>query len=79
MPVIRKIVKILAPRTSLAPPDNLDAGDPLLEGVRGLIEQGLDPEIALEASLRKWIERASPGSGDLAEAGIRSERGRDFA
>jgi tetrapyrrole methylase family protein / MazG family protein len=78
MPVIRKIVEILAPRTSLAPPEDPNAGDDLLAAVRGLIERGLDPELALEASLRKSLD---PGIGnpDVAVAGIGTHRGRASA
>jgi tetrapyrrole methylase family protein / MazG family protein len=79
MPATRKIIEILAPRTSLAPPKNSDAGNELLEAVRGLIEQGVDPELALEASLRESLD---PGTGDLVDsevAGIGPERGRASA
>jgi hypothetical protein len=79
MPVTRKAIDILAPRTSLARPENADPGNELLEAVRRLIERGFDPESALEASLRSWINQGSGVPGDSPIAGIETERGRDFA
>lgn len=79
MPVTRKIIEILAPRMSLAAPTDPGAGDGLLEGVRALIERGLDPEFALEASLRRWIEQGNGASGGSGPAGIETERGRETA
>src|SRR5687768_4028530 len=79
MPVTRKIAEILAPRSILAPPENPAAGNELLEAVRGLIERGFDPELALEASLRESIDRGDSASGDSAVAGIGTERGRESA
>jgi tetrapyrrole methylase family protein/MazG family protein len=79
MPVTRKIVEILAPRSILAPPENPAAGNELLEAVRGLIGRGLDPELALEVSLRESIDRGTSASDDSAVAGIGTERGREFA
>jgi tetrapyrrole methylase family protein/MazG family protein len=72
MPVTRKIVEILAPRTNLARPDSPDAGDELLAAVRVLIERGLDPEVALEAALRKTIDQEIEVSSGSA-AGIGTE------
>jgi hypothetical protein len=79
MPVTRKVVEVLAPRSNLAPPADPTAGKELLEAVRRLIEQGLDPERALEASLRKSLNCDMSAAGDSAEAGIGTERGRKFA
>jgi tetrapyrrole methylase family protein/MazG family protein len=79
MPVTRKIVEILAPRTGLAPPDNPEAGNELLEAVRGLIEQGLDPELALEASLRESLDQRIGDPDDSGVPGIGPERGRASA
>ena len=76
MPATRKAVEILAPRTSLTPPENPDAGNHLLEAVRGLIDQGVDPEIALEASLRRLIHQRNDVPSGSAAAGIGTERGR---
>jgi tetrapyrrole methylase family protein/MazG family protein len=79
MPVTRKIIEILAPRSILAPPENPNSGNQLLEAVRALIERGLDPELALEASLRESIDRGNSASENSAVAGIGTERGREFA
>jgi tetrapyrrole methylase family protein / MazG family protein len=79
MPATRKIIEILAPRTGLVSPQDPDAGNELLEAIRGLIEQGLDPEIALEASLRRSMEQGISASGGSAEAGVGTEPGREFA
>jgi tetrapyrrole methylase family protein / MazG family protein len=57
MPITRKIVEILAPRTTLVSAENPDEGNELLHAVRALIERGLDPDIALEAALRKSIDQ----------------------
>ena len=56
MPTTRKIVEILAPRSTFAAPQDSGAGDDLLAAVRALIEIGIDPDLALEASLRKSID-----------------------
>ena len=79
MPITRKIVEILAPRTSLASPDDPDAGNELLDAVRVLIERGLDPDVALEASLRKLIDQQIGGSAGSAVAGIEGMQGRESA
>jgi MazG family protein len=52
MPATRKAVELLAPRRVLAQPDRPDAGDELLQSTRALIDRGIDPERALERSLR---------------------------
>lgn len=79
MPAIRKIAEILAPRTSLARPDDLDAGNELLDAVRGLINRGLDPDFALEASLRKSIDQGIGVSVGSAAVGSKIPQGRDSA
>jgi tetrapyrrole methylase family protein / MazG family protein len=79
MPVIRKIAEILAPRTSLARPEDLDAGNELLDAVRSLIDRRLDPDFALEASLRKSIDPGIGVSVGLAVAGSETVQGRDSA
>jgi tetrapyrrole methylase family protein/MazG family protein len=79
MPVIRKIAEILAPRTSLARPEDLNAGNELLDAVRGLIDRGLDPDFALEASLRKSIDQGIGVSVGSAVAGSKIPQGRDSA
>jgi tetrapyrrole methylase family protein/MazG family protein len=79
MPITRKIVEILAPRTSLASPADTDVGNDLLEAVRDLIERGLDPDTALEASFRKSIDQPTCVPGGSAVAGIESVQGRESA
>ena len=77
MPATRKAVEIRAAH-ELDAPENPDAGNHLLEAVRGLIDQGVDPEIALEASLRRLIHQRNDvwwfGGGRN-----RTERGRESA
>jgi len=79
MPLIRKIVEILAPRTSLASPEDPDAGNDLLDAVRVLIERGLDPDVALEASLRTLIDQRIGVSDGSTVAGIEGMQGRESA
>jgi tetrapyrrole methylase family protein / MazG family protein len=79
MPTTRKIVEILAPRTSLAAPQDSAAGDDLLAAVRALIEIGIDPDLALEASLRNSIDRGISVAGGSPVAGIATDRGRESA
>jgi tetrapyrrole methylase family protein/MazG family protein len=79
MPVTRKTVEVLAPRSILAAPEDPSAGDELLDAVRRLIELGFDPELALEASLRESIDRGDSASEASAAAGIGTERGSEFA
>jgi tetrapyrrole methylase family protein/MazG family protein len=79
MPVTRKIVEIFAPRQRLAPPQDPDAGDELLDAVRHLIERGLDPDVALEASLRKSFEQRSGASSGSAVSKVEAGQGRESA
>jgi tetrapyrrole methylase family protein/MazG family protein len=79
MPITRKTVEILAPRTSLATPQESDIGDELLAAIRALIERGIDPELALEGSLRKSLDKRSGGEDASPTAGIDTERGRESA
>jgi len=79
MPVIRKVVEVMAPRTSLTPPEDQDVGNELLGAVRSLIGRRVDPDLALEVSLRNWIDYSNGVSGDSAVAEIESERGRETA
>lgn len=53
MPATRKVIEILAPRATLGPASDDRLGDPLLDAITALIAQGIDPEQALEASLRR--------------------------
>jgi hypothetical protein len=74
MPVTRKAVEILAPRTSLTAPQDPDAGHELLVAVGTLINRGIDPDLALEASLRNLIN-SRVGVPDENE----TEQGRETA
>jgi uncharacterized protein YabN with tetrapyrrole methylase and pyrophosphatase domain len=79
MPITRKAAEIFAPRTSLASTDDPDAGDELLNAVRVLIERGLDPDVALEVSLRKLIDQRIGVSDGSVLAGIEDRQGRESA
>jgi tetrapyrrole methylase family protein/MazG family protein len=79
MPVTRKAIEILAPRTSLAAAQHPDAGNDLLAAIAALIERGLDPELALEASLRHSIDNGVDIEGVSSDAGIQREQGRESA
>jgi hypothetical protein len=79
MPATLKVVEILAPRTSLAAPEDPGAGNELLEAISSLIARGLDPELALEASLRASVDQGADAVGVSPIAGIESERGRESA
>jgi len=79
MPVTRKAVEVLAPRTVLAAPQHPDDGNQLLAAVGELIERGLDPELALEASLRHSIDTGVDIERVASDAGIKTERGRESA
>jgi tetrapyrrole methylase family protein/MazG family protein len=79
MPPIRKAVEILAPRNTLAAPPDPGAGDELLIAVRALIENGFDPDLALEASLRNSIASGISTAGASPDGGIETNRGRESA
>jgi tetrapyrrole methylase family protein/MazG family protein len=79
MPITRKIIEIVAPRAELTPPRELDAGDALLAEVQALIARGLDPELALEASVRTWIDRGMDGRDRSAAVGPEADGGRESA
>lgn len=79
MPTTRKVVEVLAPRETLAAPEGPEAGNELLGAVRVLIERGIDPDVALEASLRKFIDEGIGVSGSSAVPGIESAHGRESA
>jgi tetrapyrrole methylase family protein/MazG family protein len=79
MPATRKVVEILSPRTTFAAPQDPDAGNELLAAVHALIKMGVDPDLALEASLRKSIDRGARVASDSPVAGIETDRGRESA
>lgn len=73
MPATRKAVEMFAPRKRLDTSADPEVGDELLAAVRALIDRGLDPERALEASLRglfaKNADDAEPFPVARAETG----------
>ena len=79
MPATRKAIEILAPRASLAAPEDPDAGSLLLAAVSALIARGLDPDRALEASLRKAVAQQDDDKGAFASASAGSKLGRALA
>jgi tetrapyrrole methylase family protein/MazG family protein len=52
MPATRKVIEMLAPRATLSTDPLPGAGDAALQAVTDLIDQGIDPEIAIERALR---------------------------
>ena len=52
MPATRKVIEMLAPRTTLSTDPASGAGDAALQAITNLIDQGIDPEIAIERALR---------------------------
>ena len=79
MPVIRKVVEVIAPRTTLQALDNNEAGDQLLSAIESLIERGIDPERALEESLRRFVEKRDGNNNHLATSGARTHQGSEQA
>ena len=79
MPVTRKVAQLIAPRTTLESPVSPEAGDQLLAAVRSLIERGLDPERALETSLRNLVERTDDGNGAPVTTGAGTQQGSEHA
>jgi len=79
MPVMRKVVEMVAPRTSLVAPNDADAGDNVLAAIRSLVERGLDPERALERSLWKLARQGYDENDPLATAGVGTHQGREQA
>jgi MazG family protein len=55
MPATRKVIEMLAPRATLSTDPQPGAGDAALQAVTDLIDQGIDPEIAIERALRAMI------------------------
>ncbi len=53
MPATRKVIEFLAPHATFAEAGEDHEGDELLVAISSLIERGIDPELALEASLRR--------------------------
>ena len=55
MPITRVASELLAPRVTLHPPRDASDGDDLLKAIEQLLAKGIDPERALEASLRRAL------------------------
>jgi tetrapyrrole methylase family protein / MazG family protein len=79
MPATRKVIEMLAPRLTFTAPEDSGAGDELLAAVHALIKRGVDPDLALEASLRKSIDRGGSVASGSPVAGIETDRGRESA
>ena len=52
MPATRKVIEMLAPRATLSTDPLPGAGEAALQAISDLIDQGIDPEIAIERALR---------------------------
>jgi tetrapyrrole methylase family protein / MazG family protein len=79
MPATRKVVEILAPRASLAAPQDPNAGHELLAAVSALIDRGIDPELGLEEALRNLIDSGVVIAGISAAAENETVQGRESA
>ena len=77
MPVTRKIIETLAPRTTLRAPDQPSAGNAAFAAIAALIEQGFDPERALESALRSTdpVDQHEHENESLAAVGAANDRG----
>ena len=60
MPPTRKAIELMAPHAKLSAPADETAGEAVLAAIVDLIEQGIDPEFALEAALRRRAEAVEP-------------------
>lgn len=69
MPALRKVIELVAPRTQLFL-SNTGDGDEVLEAVIRLIDRGIDPELALEASLRDCTRELNGNA--IASSSIRA-------
>ena len=79
MPAMRKVVEVIAPRTTLQADVNVDSGDHLLAAIEWLIGRGIDPERALEKSLRRFIEKRDLNNKHLATTGAGTHQGSQQA
>jgi tetrapyrrole methylase family protein/MazG family protein len=66
MPATRKVIELLAPRATLRAPDDASTGDSLLAAIAEVLDRGIDPERALEASLRRRVTREHLGEALVA-------------
>ena len=74
MPITRKIIETLAPRATLRGPDRPDAGAAALASIAALIEDGVDPERALEAALRTLVGQEHAAEEAFSAIAARNER-----
>ena len=75
MPITRKVVEILAPRTTLRSPEQPTDGDAALAAFAALIARRIDPERALEAALRLHRTHEPTDTGAFGAVGAASQRG----
>ncbi len=75
MPITRKIIETLAPRTTLRSPDHTADGVAALAEITTLLDRGIDPERALETALRSSIGDIELRDESLAAAGAAGDRG----
>jgi tetrapyrrole methylase family protein/MazG family protein len=78
MPATRKAIELLAPRATFHGAVDACAGERLLQAVRDLIDQEIDPELALEAALRRFAEQLE-GATLVTAAGSRAGHGGETA
>jgi uncharacterized protein YabN with tetrapyrrole methylase and pyrophosphatase domain len=75
MPATRKMVELLAPRTTLRAPEQSSEGEAALQAIVALIERGIDPESALESALRRAYSKDQLNEESLAAVGPASDKG----
>ena len=66
MPPLRKAIELLAPRATLRGPSDAGEGAALLQAIETLLEQGVDPERALEEVLRARAAQGDSSNGSEA-------------
>jgi tetrapyrrole methylase family protein / MazG family protein len=75
MPATRKMVELLAPRTTLRAPEQSSEGEAALQAIVALIERGIDPESALESALRRAYSEDQLNEESLAAVGPAGDKG----
>ena len=75
MPATRKMVELLAPRTTLRAPERLSEGEAALQAIAALIERGIDPESALESALRRTFSEGQTNDDPRAAVGVAGKKG----
>ncbi|MBA3451184.1 MAG: MazG family protein [Chloroflexia bacterium] len=76
MPAIRKVIEVMAPRTELMGADDPTVGDNVLTAIRTLLDSDIDPERALEASLRKFADERHDNAQSSMNGNLLTEAGR---